>query len=352
MKYLSLFSGIGGFEVAIHQVYSNAQCIGFSEIKPNAIKIYKRHFPDHENLGDISAITTDKILSVIKNGCDLVVAGFPCTNLSSMAGIRGTISGLDGEKSGLFYELTRILKVITSKIPNVKFIIENNASMSKQNKALITAELEKIYKNQVFSTIINNADISVQVRRRIFWTTFPVEQPKLCKHTWDDILEPLTDIPSKYFVSEKFINGMNTNIPSKGIPKNLVYMLSDNKYQEFNIEKNDNGLGRTRYQLSMHSDTGTVSNIPYAYPYGKARPICAGGGGGFSRGMLVDRRCKNGKFKFRYFTMREKERLFGFPDYYTDQLSDTTASDLLGNAVSVLVIEHILENILVFFQIK
>ena len=89
MKYLSLFSGIGGFEVAIHRIFPNAQCIGYSEVKPHAIDIYEHHFPDHKNLGDITKISNSTIKQVTKNGCDLVVAGFPCTNLSSMANIRG-----------------------------------------------------------------------------------------------------------------------------------------------------------------------------------------------------------------------------------------------------------------------
>jgi site-specific DNA-cytosine methylase len=47
MKYLSLFTGIGGFEVALHRVFPNAECIGYSEVKPHAIKVYEHHFPGH-----------------------------------------------------------------------------------------------------------------------------------------------------------------------------------------------------------------------------------------------------------------------------------------------------------------
>ena len=50
MKYISLFSGIGGFEVAIHRKWPNAVCLGYSEIKPSAIKVYETHFPDHINI--------------------------------------------------------------------------------------------------------------------------------------------------------------------------------------------------------------------------------------------------------------------------------------------------------------
>ena len=119
-------------------------------------------------------------------------------------------------------------------------------------------------------------------------------------------------------------------------------MHKTGEYQEFILVENDEKIGTTRYQLSMHSDTG--EDPPYPYPVGKSRPLCAGGGGGFSHGMLIDRRAgENNQFIFRYFTMKEKERLFGFPDDYTQSLSNLARSDVLGNAVSVYCVMHILD---------
>lgn len=76
MKYISLFSGIGGFEIAIHRVFPEAVCLGYSEIRPAAIKVYEEHFPDHYNLGDITQITNEEITELVKDGCDLIVGGF------------------------------------------------------------------------------------------------------------------------------------------------------------------------------------------------------------------------------------------------------------------------------------
>ena len=61
MKYISLFSGIGGFEHAIHQIFPNATCLGFSDVKQKAIDVYKLHFPEHPALGDISKISDEKL---------------------------------------------------------------------------------------------------------------------------------------------------------------------------------------------------------------------------------------------------------------------------------------------------
>ena len=62
LRYISLLkTAIGGFEVGIHKVYPNAKCMGFSEINPHAIKVYKKHFGDHPELGDIRDITEESI---------------------------------------------------------------------------------------------------------------------------------------------------------------------------------------------------------------------------------------------------------------------------------------------------
>ena len=52
MKYLSLFSGIGGFEYGIQQskYAEKMECIGFSEIDKYAKSIYRKHFPEHPDL--------------------------------------------------------------------------------------------------------------------------------------------------------------------------------------------------------------------------------------------------------------------------------------------------------------
>ena len=45
MKYFSMFSGIGGFELGIS---NKGECIGYSEIDKYAIQIYQKHFTPHK----------------------------------------------------------------------------------------------------------------------------------------------------------------------------------------------------------------------------------------------------------------------------------------------------------------
>ena len=56
IRYLSLFSGIGGFEYGLQQSKYDFECIGFSEVDKYAKAIYTRHFPRHRDLGDATKI--------------------------------------------------------------------------------------------------------------------------------------------------------------------------------------------------------------------------------------------------------------------------------------------------------
>src|SRR3954451_10227224 len=56
IRYLSLFSGIGGFELGIKAVFPDAQCVGYSEISEPALTVYREHFPHHQALGDVTHV--------------------------------------------------------------------------------------------------------------------------------------------------------------------------------------------------------------------------------------------------------------------------------------------------------
>ena len=73
MRYFSMFSGIGGFELGIQRAMSDAECVGYSEIDRHAEAVYRRHFPEHEGFGDATRIVSSELPNF-----DLLVAGFPC----------------------------------------------------------------------------------------------------------------------------------------------------------------------------------------------------------------------------------------------------------------------------------
>ncbi len=96
----SLFSGIGGFDLGFERAgFRTAWQV---EIDPFCRRILGRHWPTVPKYDDVRDV--DSALSHV----DVITAGFPCQDLS----IAGRRAGLRGARSGLFFELTRILKFL------------------------------------------------------------------------------------------------------------------------------------------------------------------------------------------------------------------------------------------------
>jgi DNA (cytosine-5)-methyltransferase 1 len=103
MKVLSLFSGVGGFDMGLEAAGMTTvfQC----EIDKHARSVLDYHWPDTPKWDDVSTLTGAYILKQT-GGVDVVAWGSPCQDLS----IAGKRAGLTGERSGLFHHGIRIIK--------------------------------------------------------------------------------------------------------------------------------------------------------------------------------------------------------------------------------------------------
>ena len=173
MRYISLFAGIGGFELAISRVFPEAQCIGYCEIDRKCRLIYQKHFPHHPLISsDIATIDFSKFAEA--KG-ELVVAGFPCQDLSR---INRKGKGLQGPKSSLFHHVRRCLKETQSKY----FLIENVASMKKTDRKQISDGLG------VQPIELDASCFTAQRRKRLFWTNLPLSAKDCFGHPFEENL--------------------------------------------------------------------------------------------------------------------------------------------------------------------
>ena len=95
----SLFDGIGGFPLAA--IHSGITPVWASEIEAFPIEVTKIRFPDMLHVGDITKLNGATLPPV-----DIICGGSPCQDLS----VAGKRAGLEGERSGLFMEQTRLVK--------------------------------------------------------------------------------------------------------------------------------------------------------------------------------------------------------------------------------------------------
>lgn len=364
MRYLSLFSGIGGFELGMQKAYveifngeknrrgkkgktknvkkwdrlvakkrkeamltggsilklpdwkhdeRTPHCVGYSEIDKYAMQIYKKHFPKHKNYGDITKLSADSLPKF-----DLLVGGFPCQSFS----IAGKRMGFADTRGTLFFEIARIIK---QKQPRL-LLLENVKGLLSHNKgntfATIIATLDELGYDLQWQ-VLNSKNFGVpQNRERIF----------IVGHL-------------------------------RGTPRPEVFPYLES--QEKPAGKTDKqGCASTLTGRSAGGQNrrgnyivGTIRNYKGEQPFRKMKS-------GLSP-TLKARARQDGDMQpvikqdmqIRRLTPIECERLQGFPDNWTkygatdhmniiSEISDTQRYKTLGNAVTVNVIKAIMEKII------
>lgn len=290
IKYFSTFSGIGGFELGIEQAAEElglqVECVGFSEIDKFAESVYKKHFKNARNYGNIKEIKTEELPDF-----DLLVGGFPCQDVSIM----GKRAGLAGERTGLFYELTRI---INDKKPKY-FVFENVKGLLSSNKG-------KDFK-QVLQAL---KGLGYEVQWRIF--------------------------DSQYFKSPQhrerviLVGFLREECPAEVLP------IIGEKYKTVLPDGCIISYAKRRTKSVKHDYVNTIT-ASYHGPYGDGAP-----------GVIE----QNGKI--RRLTPVECERAQMFPDNWTkygkdnEIISDSQRYHMCGNAVCVSVMRAVF---LAFFSI-
>jgi site-specific DNA-cytosine methylase len=180
MKVLSLFDGISCAYEACERAGIKVDEYYACEIEPNAIKVSQTNHPDI-----IRPVNDVRFLSkLMLPEIDLLIGGSPCSDLSIAKKNR---EGLEGKRSGLFWEYVRILKEVKPKY----FVLENVASMPSADRDIITREMG------VEPVLFDASLVSAQSRKRLFWTNIPFDLPQDRGLLMKDILQ---DIEARSYV--------------------------------------------------------------------------------------------------------------------------------------------------------
>lgn len=356
MKVLSLFDGICCARVAIERAGIPIESYHACEIDKYAIQVAKKNYPSTVHLGDVREIKEKKDI-------DLLIGGSPCQDLSIAKKGR---KGLEGDRSGLFWEYLRIRELMQPKY----FILENVASMPQKDKDIISEAMG------VEPVMFNASLVSAQTRKRLFWTNIPFELPEDCGILLKDILQQGAEIDERFM-------GKNG--------KALCVLSGYYKAYPPNAERIQTKAFKSTMVKIGHLDVSYNQEAGIYSTEGKSITLSAKGGGiGANTGLyevkcgrIVGRRlneegkradnnieieCKQqvevrddektnclstvqkdnvivDATTIRKLTPIECERLQGLPDNYTEGISTTQRYKCLGNAFNADVICHIVREI-------
>jgi len=298
INYLDLFSGIGGFHLGMKNAAIDLNSCFYSEIDKFANSIYQKHFNNSIGLGDVKSI---KPVSGKLSGTkiNLVTFGFPCQDLS----IAGNRKGFQGDKSSLFFEAIRIIE----KLKPDYFIFENVKGFFSSNRgkdfAIALQEIANIRYDGQWQ-LVNTAWFLPQNRERIYFVGYP-------RGSYSKQIFPLKQKNTTGYEGCSKVQPDFRCLTARG------YLASRGNF-----------LTKINHAKTQHD-----------------RVYDANG----SACTLTSSRTKTGLYSIdnniRSLTPVECERLQGFPDNWTQSLSDNQRYKCLGNAVSVPVVTQIIKNI-------
>lgn len=336
IKYLSIFSGIGGFEYGMQKSDKEFECVGYSEADKYANSIYRKHFPEHKDLGDATKIRTEELADF-----DLLVGGFPCQAFS-MAGYR---KGFDDTRGTLFFELARILK---DKRPKY-FLFENVKGLLSHDKGKTFQTILEVLSDLGYDVewcVLNSKNYGVpQNRERVYI------KGHFRGECGGEVLS-LRKTGGEFDEKVKYLkNGRQGErvLSTDGVSQTLAAQGGNSGSRTFisnaKIIKIGN-LSASNYGGGSIVHENGVSGV--YDPDGLSVTLCGNGGGqGGKTGLYSVSRDTD---KIRRLTPLECERLQGFPDYWTEdgvdgeKISDTQRYKCCGNAVTTTVITHIINN--------
>ena len=299
MKCLSLFSGIGGFDLALQR--QGHQIIAACEIDKYARTVYARHFPRVPIYKDATKLTGEEFGEI-----DIICAGFPCQTFS----IAGKRLGFEESRGTLFFEIARLARQKRPRLlllENVKGLLSHDRGKTFAN---ILATLDELGYDAEWQ-VLNSKYFVPQNRERIF----------IIGHLRGTPRREIFPIKEDYSVNLR--TSKETQVKGKRIRDKIAGAIDANYAK--------GGGSRTMIACIMQShnkQNGRKVNTDYTFALTtREEQIIADG------------------HRIRCLTPVECERLQGFPDNYTEGISDTQRYKCLGNAVTVPVIEYILERL-------
>jgi len=157
----SLFAGIGGIESGLERT-GGFQTVWQVEIDEYATKVLEKRWPNARRWKDIRTFPSEPIEEW---KVDVITGGFPCQEIS----IAGNGVGLAGDRSGLWWDMLRCVRVLKPQF----VIIENVAELIVIGLPAILSSLAEVGYDAEWATLSARQFGAVHRRQRVFVVAYP-----------------------------------------------------------------------------------------------------------------------------------------------------------------------------------
>ena len=224
INVLSLFDGMSCGQIALNKLGIKYDNYFASEIDKRAISVTMDNYPNTIQLGSVINVDTTKLPKI-----DLLIGGSPCQSFSLAGTKKGMVTTENVEvttldkylelksdgfefqgQSYLFWEYVRILKET-----NPKYFLLENVMMSPKWKKIITDTLG------VEPILLNSSDVSIQSRKRLYWTNITVDTniPNTNTYFYNEYSK---EYPDDIILTGRGLNKLNRS-------RSRVYSIEDSK---------------------------------------------------------------------------------------------------------------------------
>lgn len=163
MKCGSLFAGIGGFDLGLER--AGFRTVWQVEKEPYRRAVLAKHFPHATRYEDVREVGSHNLEAV-----DLICGGFPCTDIS----VAGRGAGIDGEQSGLWREMLRVVCELRPRY----VLVENVAALLGRGLGRVVGDLAQGGYDAEWDCIPASA-FGAPHRRDRLWIVAYTELPRL-----------------------------------------------------------------------------------------------------------------------------------------------------------------------------
>ena len=402
-RVFSMFSGVGGFEMGLLTSGKQVRLVGYSEIDKYAIQIFESKYKGIKNYGSATDIDEIKLPDF-----DLLVGGFPCQAFS-VAGKRGGFDDTRGTLFFDVARILRHKKPKHFILENVKGLLSHDSGRTFQTILKVLADIGYLVQWEVcnsknFGVPQNRERVYLvgHLRGQSRPKVFPIRKVGSENNQNNHPKEITKDLPQAYRVYDT--NGVSTTLRAVGggvgaktglyqvgmiarngkvIHKDTATCLDANYFKGFDnmgqrtgVEiracltpdrhnKRQNGRrfkddGEPMFTLTSQDKHGVMITEATSKGYAVAKE---GDSINLSVPNSKTRRGRVGKqiaqtldtgvqqytlrsSRIRRLTPTECERLQGFPDGWTEGVSDTQRYKCLGNAVTTNVVSEIAKRLL------